>query len=147
MRRILVSTLFLSTVLVHAQTSTQGQGATLEARNNAASAVAPATDASIPTTARRVSTGVTFPKLISSRSLSLSAADFPTADVTAQHVVVAFRVDENGAPQNVHLLKSVNQSIDEQVMSAVRQYRFEPGMLDNQKVAVDVNLLVNFQQK
>ena len=147
MRRILLSTLFLSTVLVHAQTSTPGQAVTLEARNNAANALATSTDAAVPATGRRVSTGVIFPKLISAPSVSVSASDFPTRDLGAQHMVVSFRVDENGAPQNVHLVKSVNQSVDERVLTAVREYRFEPGTLDNQKVPVDVNLVVNFEQK
>ncbi|HTA80700.1 MAG TPA: TonB family protein [Terracidiphilus sp.] len=146
MRRILLSTLFLSSVLVHAQTSTPAQGVTLEARNSATNALAASTDASIPT-GRRISTGVTFPKLISAPSVSVLSTDFPTANLAAQHVVVGFRVDENGAPQNVHLVKSVNQSVDERVLAAVRQYRFAPGTLDNQTVAVDVNLVVNFQQK
>lgn len=146
MRRIILSTLFLSTALVHAQTSTPGQAVTLEARNNTTSAPAASTDASIPTE-RRISTGVTFPKLISTPTVTVSAADFPTVDLAAQHMVVSFRVDENGAPQNVHLVKSVNQSVDARVLDAVRQYRFAPGTLDNQTVAVDVNLVVNFQQK
>lgn len=147
MRRIILSTLFLSTVLVHAQTSTPGQGATLEARNNATNPLPAATDASIPATGRRVSTGVIFPKLISGPSLRVPVADLPAHEIDAQHVVVSFRVDEKGAPQNVHLVKSVSQSVDERVLAAVREYRFEPGTLDDQKVPVDVNLVVNFEQK
>ena len=146
MRRIILSTLFLSSALAYAQTGTPGQGVTLEARNNATNAISASTDASIPT-GRRISTGVTFPKLISGPTISVSSADFPTADLAAQHMVVSFRVDENGAPQNVHLVKSVSQSVDERILTAVRQYRFAPGTLDNQTVAVDVNLVVNFQQK
>jgi TonB family protein len=146
MRRIILSTLFLSTVLVHAQTSTPGQGVTLEARNNATNALPASTDASIPA-GRRISTGVVFPKLISAPSFSVSATGFPTDDLAAQHMVVGFRVDENGAPQNVHLVKSVSPSVDEQVLTAVRQYRFTPGTLDNQTVPVDVDLLINFQRK
>jgi TonB family protein len=151
MRRIILSTLFLSTALVQAQTSTKGQDLTLEARNNSSngvsSAVAAATDAALPVTARRVSTGVIFPKLISGPTVTVSAADFATRDLGAQHMIVSFRVDENGQPQNVHLVRSVNQSVDARVLAAVRQYHFEPGTLDDLKVPVDVNLLVNFQQK
>jgi TonB family protein len=77
----------------------------------------------------------------------VSAADFPTNDLAAQHMVVSFRVDENGAPQNVHLVKSVSQTVDERVMAAVRQYRFVPATLDDQIVPVDVNLVINFQEK
>jgi TonB family protein len=77
----------------------------------------------------------------------VSAADFPTNDLAAQHMVVSLRVDQNGAPQNVHLVKSVNQTVDERVMAAVRQYRFVPATLDDQIVPVDVNLVINFQEK
>ncbi|MGO9940359.1 MAG: TonB family protein [Terracidiphilus sp.] len=152
MRRIIVSTLLLSTVLLHAQTGTKGQSATLVAHNDAnastASATAsPATDVDTTTPARRISTGVTWPKLISEPTLSVSSADFPTPNLAAQHVVVGFRVDETGAPQNVHLVKSVSQTVDERVLAAVRQYRFVPGTLDDQKVPVDVNLVINFQEK
>jgi hypothetical protein len=41
----------------------------------------------------------------------------------------------------------VNQTVDERVMAAVRQYRFVPGTLDDQSVPVDVNLVINFQEK
>ena len=148
MRRIIVSTLLLSTVLLHAQTGTKGQSVTLVAHNDAASALtASVTDANTPTHGRRISTGVTGPKLISEPAFSVSAADFPTRDLATQHMVVSFRVDESGAPQNVHLVKSVSQVVDERVMAAVRQYRFVPGKLDDQNVPVDVNLVISFQQK
>lgn len=148
MRNIIVSTLLLSSVLLHAQTGTKGQSVTLVAHNDAASAVtASATDVNSTTPARRISTGVTWPKLISEPALSVSAADFPTNDLAAQHMVVSLRVDQNGAPQNVHLVKSVNQTVDERVMAAVRQYRFVPATLDDQIVPVDVNLVINFQEK
>jgi TonB family protein len=150
MRRIIVSTLLLSTVLLHAEKGTQGQSGSLEARNNAVASLSDAApvvtdNASAPS--RRISTGVTWPKLISEPNVSVSSADFPTRDLAAQHMVVSFRVDEKGAPQNVHLVKSVNQAVDERILAAVRQYRFVPGTLDDQNVPVDVNLVVNFEQK
>src|ERR1700744_1850578 len=145
MRRIILSTLFLSTVLAHAQAGTQGQsGTTLIASNNA---VAASNDAAIPTHPRRVSTGVVYPKLISNPKVHVSAADFQTQDFADQHVVVGFRVDENGAPQNVHLVKSLHQTVDARVLEAVREYHFVPGTLDDQKIALDVNLIVNFDTK
>jgi TonB family protein len=149
MRRIIVSSLFLSTVLLHAQTATKGQSVTLEARNEVAASAStqPATDSTATLTQRRISTGVVWPKLISEPTVAVSAADFTTQDLATQHVVVSFRVDEKGEPQNVRLLKSVNQTVDERVLDAVRQYHFVPGTLDDQNVAVDVNLIVNFQAK
>jgi TonB family protein len=150
MRRILLSTLFLSAALVHAQTAAKGQSASLESRNESAIAIPstqPTADGGSIPSARRVSTGVVWPKLISEPTVRVAATDFPTSDLAAQHMVVSFRVDEKGLPQNVHLLKSVNQAIDERVLDAVRQYRFVPGTLDDQNVAVDVNLVVNFEKK
>jgi TonB family protein len=152
MRTIIMSTLFLSTVLLQAHAGTKGQSVTLVAHNDAAAMASPATaqpatDADTTTHARRISTGVTWPKLISEPTLAVSAADFPTQDLAAQHMVVSFRVDESGAPQNVHLVKSVSQTVDARVLTAVRQYRFVPGTLDDQNVPVDVNLVINFTEK
>ena len=153
MRRIIAASLFLSTVLLPAQTVTKGQGGTLEARSESPNPLAlsasadPSTDVGSSQPSRRISTGVKFPKLISGPSLSVSTADFPTKDVAGQHVIVSFKVDENGVPQNVHLVKSVCPSVDSRILSAVSAYRFEPGTLDDQKVAVDINLVVNFQPR
>jgi protein TonB len=153
MRIILTSTLFLSSVLLNAQTVTTGHSAMLFAHAESANAVSatnsaqPVTDASLPTAGRRVTTGVTSPKLISEPDLTVSVSDFPSEDVAAQKMIVAFRVDEKGIPQNVHLLKSVSQAVDGRVLDAVRQYRFIPAKLDYQSVAMDVNLVVNFAQK
>jgi TonB family protein len=143
MRRILVSTLFLSTVLLHGQTSTPAQSATLEARNNTATTLT--SDGDLAPQTRRVSTGVTFPKLISGPKVYVSTTDFPTTNVSSHQAIVSFRVDENGNPQKVRLLKSVNQTVDSRVLAAVREYHFVPGSLDDRTVPVDVNLVVNFQ--
>ena len=145
MRRILASTLFLSTVLLHGQTSTSAQSATLEARNTNANSLT--TDADLTLHSRRITTGVTFPKLISGPKVFVSTTDFPTRDVAAHQAIVSFRVDENGNPQNVRLVKSVNQTVDSRVLAAVSGYRFVPGSLDERNVPIDVNLVVKFQEK
>ena len=148
MRSIIVSSLFLSTVLLHGQTGTPAQSATLEARNNAVNTLSTdATDADVPSHARRVSTGVTFPKLISGPKMSVSTTDFSTRDLAAEQAIVSLRVDENGTAQNVRLVKSVNQAVDARILAAVREYRFVPGSLDERNVPVDLNLVFNFQQK
>jgi TonB family protein len=68
-------------------------------------------------------------------------------NLAAEQVVVSFTVDESGKPQNVHLAKSVNPVVDERVLNAVRQYRYSPATLNDQKVAVDINLQVNFASR
>jgi TonB family protein len=153
MRRILVASLFMSTVLLNAQTATKGQGATLVAHNEtstesaASAAGSPGTDVTSTTHARRISTGVIAPKLISEPELRLATTDFPTADLATEHMEVSFKVDANGTPQNVHLVKSAGQVVDQRVLEAVRQYRFAPATLDDQAVAMDVNLIINFQSR
>lgn len=151
MRHALIASLFLSSVLLNAQTATKGQSATLEASSESANtlpapaAASHASDVAAVQPARRVSTGVTWPKLISEPVVNVSAADFPTNELSTQHMLVSFRVDENGIPQNVHMVKPVNEIVDERVLEAVRQYHFEPGTLDDRAVPIDVNLMVNFQ--
>ena len=149
MRRILVAGLFLSSALLNAQTVTKAQSATLVARNEAtpAAAVAAATDIPTSPVARRVSTGVIAPKLISEPSLSVATSDFSTEDLGSQHMVVSFRVDPTGIPTNVRVVKSVNQSVDQKVLEAVRQSRFTPATLDDQAVPMDINLVVSFQAR
>lgn len=144
MHKILAASLFLSTVLLPAQTVVNGQGAVLVAKNSEPTVAA----SDVPMAhARRVSTGVIAPKLLSSPTVRVALSDFPTENLSTQHVVVAFRVDEKGVPQNVHLLKSVNQTVDSRILAAVREYRFEPATLDDQTVAMDVNLNVNFEAR
>lgn len=146
MYKISVATLFLSAALLPAQTAVNGQGTTLVAKNDVSEPAIAASD--VPAThARRVSTGVTSPKLISAPTVHVAVSDFPTAVLASQKAVVAFRVDEKGIPQNVHLVKSVNQTVDARVLSAVSAYRYEPAMLNDQAVAMDVNLNVNFEAR
>ena len=146
MRRIIVASFLLSSVLLGAQSVAKAQSATLVARNEATNASG-ATDVSTSTQPRRISTGVTGPKLLSEPTVNVITADFPTEDLASQHMVVSFRVDEKGTPVNVRLLKSVNQTVDNKVLEAVRQYRFAPATLDEQAVPMDVNLVVNFQTR
>jgi len=149
MRHIFVAGIFLSSVLLNAQTVTKAQSATLVARNeaNPAAAVGAATDIPTTTSGRRVSTGVIAPKLISEPVVKVATTDFPSEDLASQHVVVGFRVDPTGAPTNVHLVKSVNPSVDQKVLAAIRQSRFAPATLDDQAVPMDINLIVSFQAR
>ncbi len=153
MRNILVAAVFFSTVLLNAQTRTQGQGVIFEARNgspnalSASAAAQPASDVYAAPQARRVSTGVIAPKLISGPKIKVMTSDFSTANLSMEKVVVRMRLDENGMPEHVELIKSVNPSVDARVLEAVRSYRFTPATLDDQAVPVDLNLVVQFREK
>jgi len=150
MRNVLAVCAIFSSVLLHAQSVTKGSSVNLEAKNEMAGVVyahgasQPFTEAATNAQPLRISTGVVWPKLISEPNFKVSSSDFMGSNVASQKVIVSFTVDENGKPQNVHLSKSVNPVVDGRVLNAVRQYRYAPATLNNQKVAVDINLEVNF---
>jgi protein TonB len=60
-------------------------------------------------------------------------------------VTVNLVVDQNGNPQNVHLLRGVGMGLDEKALEAVKQYKFKPARYNGKAVAVQVNVEVNFQ--
>ena len=153
MRRIVVSTLFLSAAMLTAQSSTKGQGVTLEARSETPSevkapsvATQPIADSSAEAKSLRISS-VVEPKLVKYRNVTVDSADFHTANPDNQKMILHFVVDENGAPQHIEVLKSVNQDVDGRVLDAVRQYRYAPAKLDGQVVASDLNLIVKFESR
>jgi TonB family protein len=58
-------------------------------------------------------------------------------------VGVSFTVDAKGRPQNVQVTKSLNPLWDARVVDAVREFRYRPGTVSKQPVAVDMNLTIN----
>jgi len=150
MRNMLAVCAIFSSVLLSAQSVTKGSSVNLEARNEMAGvlyahgASQPLTDANTNTHPLRISTGVVWPKLISEPDLRVSSSDFMGRNLATEQVIVSYTVDESGKPQNVHVTRSVNPVVDERVLNAVRQYRYLPATLNREKVAVDINLEVNF---
>ena len=60
-------------------------------------------------------------------------------------VLVNLVVDQQGHPQNVHILRGVGMGLDAKAVEAVSQYRFRPAMEAGKPVPVDLNVEVNFQ--
>lgn len=153
MRNVVAICAIFSSVLLHAQSVAKGSSTNLEAKNSFAGELyapgssQPVTDATMNARPLRVSTGVVWPKLISEPSFWISSSDFMGDNRATEGVIVSYTVDETGKPQNVHVTKSVNPVVDERVMNAVRQYRYIPATLNNQKVAVDIHLKVNFANR
>jgi TonB family protein len=143
MRVSLLAGLLLAPVLVHAQ-GTQATSGQLSARLAAPSnpAVAPAAAANrTSTTAVRVSTGVTPPQILEQSTIQTNRVGFATV-LSGAEIDVKLTVDEKGQPQNVSVVKPVNEAFDAAVISALKQYKFKPAMLDNQPVAMDMNIHV-----
>ncbi len=60
-------------------------------------------------------------------------------------VLVNLILDVCGRPQNVHVLRGVGMGLDENAVTAVKQYIFKPAMENGQPVPVEINIQVNFQ--
>jgi TonB family protein len=59
--------------------------------------------------------------------------------------LVALVVDEHGMPQNVHMIKNLEPSLDQNALYAVRQYRFRPAMKkDGTPVPVIITVEIDF---
>jgi TonB family protein len=108
----------------------------------AAKASTPVDDATASTPAR-VSTGVIAPVLLDSVNLTLPTTFSSFLIPDGAEVGVSLTVDENGTPQNIHVVKSYNPFWDARVLDAVRQFHYRPGTVDNQPVAIDMNLTID----
>lgn len=60
-------------------------------------------------------------------------------------VVVEAIIDRNGNVDSVKIVKGLPAGLGEQAVAAVRQWKFKPGTLNGQPVAVIFNLTVNFK--
>ena len=145
-RSVLLAALALSTSLIPAQAASPAH---LAIPNVVlARAVAPAVYSAASAAEMgpiRVSTGVVAPKLIKSAGFpaiaGLSEAFIP-GDTT---VVVSLTVDAKGKPTNVTIEQGFGPVVDQEVLKAVSQFRFEPGTLDGQPFALPVRLQVVIQ--
>jgi hypothetical protein len=89
-----------------------------------------------------ISSGVTFPKLIQTAEL-VESSDWHWSPTESEKLaVVKVIVDKNGTPTQVSMINSLGAGKDDDVLAAVKHYRFQPGTLDRQPVPVEVHLTV-----
>jgi protein TonB len=60
-------------------------------------------------------------------------------------VIIEAVIDRNGNVTEARILKPLPMGLDQQALSAIRQWKFKPGTLNGQPVPVYYNLTVNFQ--
>jgi TonB family protein len=71
--------------------------------------------------------------------------DYTLTDEEKKHIgdiVLGFIVDEQGIPQNVHIVRCTHKDLCDSAMEAVRKDRFRPATYQGRPVAVD--LLMHF---
>src|SRR5208283_3226291 len=127
MRRILATSLLLPSLLLPA----------------AVKASTPVDDASASTPDVRVSTGVTAPELLGADHLTIPMDGAERLIPAGAQVGLTLTVDENGRPENVKVVKSVNALWDTRVVDAISLSRFKPATVDDEATPIDLNLTVN----
>ena len=136
MRKVILATLALSPMLLHAQANSpaQPQASTLQSK------LVQSDDFAATPTSRRISTGVVAPKLIYSTTIASTDEWSARRSAFDKNVVVDMLVDEKGVPSDLKVVNSIGSDMDKNILEAVSQYRFKPGTLDNKPVAVPVKL-------
>jgi Gram-negative bacterial TonB protein C-terminal len=109
----------------------------------AASAITPSDDATAPTQAPRVSTGVIEPTLVNSDEINLPEGLPREAIPVNAQIGLTFVIDEKGRPENIHVVKGINPFWDARVVDAVSRFHYRPGSMDEKPIPVDMNLTIN----
>jgi TonB family protein len=91
---------------------------------------------------KRISTGVTTPKLIYKVNVVTDPDGTGRLVNDDTKVVVGMIVDKTGKPSDLKIIQSAGAGVDASVLAAVSQYRFTPGMVSNQPIATPLNLEV-----
>jgi TonB family protein len=147
MRKVIVATLALTPMLLHAQANSPAQtqpssSITLQSKliqpKEFAVSAADHGTVSVP----RISTGVGAPKLIHTVEIESDIDSLERDFAVSRKTVVAMTVDATGKPSDLKIVRSLGPTMDKNVLAAVSQYRFSPGTLDGQPTSVPVNLEV-----
>jgi hypothetical protein len=146
MRKVIVATLALTPMLLHAQANSPAQTPSKPSASLHSKLIQPkefnSSEADHGTVAPiRISTGVVAPKLISTVQIE-SDSDRTSAFRIERKTTVAMTVDATGKPSELKIVGSLGPVMDRNVLAAVSQYRFTPGTLDGAPTAVPVNLEV-----
>jgi TonB family protein len=140
MRKVILATLALSPMLLHAQANSpaQPQASTLQSRLEQPNEFA--ADRGAAPASLRISTGVVAPKLIYSTAIASTDEWSVRRSTIDKKVVVEMLVDEKGVPSDLKVINSIGTEMDKNVLSAVSQYRFKPGTLDSRPATVPLKL-------
>jgi TonB family protein len=91
----------------------------------------------------KVGGGVTAPKAMFAPEAEFS--DYARQKKIQGTCVLSLNVDAHGMPQDVHIVRSIEQSLDQKAIEAVQRYRFTPAMKDGLPVPVAISIMVSFK--
>ena len=145
MRTILMATLALAPVLVHAQSQSPAQprgvnAPVLESKLLTPSAADGA--AAAAPNAVRPTYNLLQPKLIKWTNITEDEHNWNAPRNQMSSVTVSMTVTEKGVPTDLKIVESENALLNRGVLDAVANYRFTPGSLDSKPIAVPFLLKV-----
>ena len=91
----------------------------------------------------KVGAGVTSPKAIFHPEAEFS--DHARQNKIEGTCVLSLIVDAHGMPHDVHVVRSIEPSLDQKAVEAVQRYRFIPAMKDGLPVPVPIAIEVRFR--
>jgi outer membrane biosynthesis protein TonB len=106
---------------------------------------AAATGPSVDVSASTAPDGVTSPRLVFSKPITISSDELPKAYPNPARVVLKFDLDQTGSPRNLRVSEALTQPVDARVMAAVRDFRWTPAVINNHVVPIEMTLIVNVQ--
>jgi hypothetical protein len=149
MRKVIVATLALTPMLLHAQANSPVKNQTSPSPTLQSKLISPSelngSGANHTATPLRVSTGVVAPKLIHTIAIESDSDQSPRGFNVDRKTVVEMIVDKTGKPTDLKIVRSLGPTMDHHVLAAVSQYRFTPGKLDGEPAPVPVNLEVTLR--
>jgi TonB family protein len=86
--------------------------------------------------------GIIQPKVI--HSVDAQFTEYARQNHIHGSCLVALIVDVDGNPQDVHIVRSLEPSLDASALDAVRQWKFRPATKEGVPVAVPMSVSVNF---
>ena len=140
MRSLIFATLALSPMLLQAQANSPAQPQTQVLQSSLERPDNLAGDRSAAATSPRVSTGVVAPRVTHTTDIATTDEWYTRRAAFDNKVVVEMLVDATGVPSDLKVVNSLGADMDKNVLTAVSQYRFKPGTLDRQPVAVPLKL-------
>ena len=143
MRTILMATLALAPVLVHAQSQSPAQtrntpAQVLESKLVAPNAVdnAAASSAIVPTSTLLAPRLIKWTNVTEDRSWQVAGPDHQRT------FAVSMTVTESGVPTDLKIVDSEDPRLNRSVLDAVANYRFTPASLDSRPTSVPLMLTV-----
>ena len=144
MRTILMATLALAPVLVHAQSQSPAQPHGVNAPVLESRLVTPnAADGAASANATQPTSNLVKPKLIKWTNINQEARNWNVTRASESNVTVSMIVTEGGIPTDLKIVDSEDPLLNSSVLDAVANYRFKPASLDSKPTAVPLLLKVH----